>query len=223
MFLRFFLHFSSFLFIFHNVSSFLFIYLQFSSFLRSEDSEGTTNRACNTGRDNKKGDKLNTWMTRKHSFPWMMQTAVERWSVNESHEHALSLCSVTSRDTQRAPFPHPYHNQRVGCLVFHRQRVKQHQKKLGWNNTSAQQTAKVILTAWRHVLSQQTFVSGLDHCYELVTQRRVTIEEWPIWGWLRFHVSFFSFFFLLRKMFLLFLFSCISCKIFAAASICTGV
>ena len=73
--------------------------------VRSKDSERTTNRACNTGRDNKKGDKLNTWMRRRHSFPWTLQTAVERWSVNESQEYSLSLCSVTSCDTQRDPFP----------------------------------------------------------------------------------------------------------------------
>ena len=44
-------------------------------------------------------------MTRKHSFPWMMQTVCERCSVNESFECALSLCTVTCRHTQRATFP----------------------------------------------------------------------------------------------------------------------
>ena len=91
-------------------------------------------------------DRLKSWMTCKHSFVWLMQlqcilmqTAIQGWGVNVSHEYALNLCSVTFRDTQRAPLPRPYHNQRVGCLMFRRQRVKRHKEKLGWNNTSAQQ------------------------------------------------------------------------------------
>ena len=59
---------------------------------------------------------------------------------------SVCLCSVTFRDTQRALLPRPYHNQRIGCLMFHRQRVKRHKEKLGWNNTSAQQTAVAKVT-----------------------------------------------------------------------------
>ena len=65
----------------------------------------------------------------------LIQTAIQgRVVITSLVEYGLSLCGVTSRDTRRAlraPFPRPYHNQRVELRLF-RQRVKQqHQKKLG--------------------------------------------------------------------------------------------
>ena len=35
------------------------------------------------------------------------------------------------------PFLRPHPNQRVGSLMFRRQRVNRHKEKLDWNNTSA--------------------------------------------------------------------------------------
>ena len=65
----------------------------------------------------------------------LIQTAIQgRAVITSLVEYALSLCGVTSRDTgraSRAPFPRPYHNQRVE-LKLCKQRVKQqHQKKVG--------------------------------------------------------------------------------------------
>ena len=56
---------------------------------------------------------------------------------NKSCEHALSLCTVTFCDARCAPFLRPDHNQRVGSLMFRRQRVDRHEEKLDWNNTPA--------------------------------------------------------------------------------------
>ena len=58
--------------------------------------------------------------------------------------------------------------------MFHRQRVKRHKEKLGWNNASAQQTAVSKVTVQRHGDRELTFVSGLDHCNVLVIQRGIT-------------------------------------------------
>ena len=65
----------------------------------------------------------------------LIQTAIQGRAVIASLvQYALSLCSVTSRDTRRASralFPRPYHNQRVE-LKLCRQRVEQqHKEKLG--------------------------------------------------------------------------------------------
>ena len=47
----------------------------------------------------------------------LIQTAIQgRAVITSLVEYALSLCCVTSRETRRAsraPFPRPYHNQRV--------------------------------------------------------------------------------------------------------------
>ena len=64
----------------------------------------------------------------------LIQTAIQgRAVITSLVEYALSLCGVTSRDARRAsraPFPRPYHNQRVELRLC-RQRVKQHKEKLG--------------------------------------------------------------------------------------------
>ena len=56
----------------------------------------------------------------------LIQTAIQgRFVITSLVEHALSLRGVTSRDTRRAsraPFPGPYHNQRVELRLC-RQRV----------------------------------------------------------------------------------------------------
>ena len=64
----------------------------------------------------------------------MIQTAIQgRDVITSLVEYALSLCSVTFRDTRRASrasFTRPHHNQRVELRLC-RQRVKQqHKEKL---------------------------------------------------------------------------------------------
>ena len=85
----------------------------------------------------------------------LTQTGIQgRAVITSLVEYALNLCGVTSRDTRRAsraPFPRPYHNQRVELRLCRlcKQRVKQqHQKKLG-----LEQHFRAV-----------DFLPGLDHC-----------------------------------------------------------
>ena len=89
---------------------------------------------CNTRLDNTGWNRRNTWML-CYVVSFLMaryRTAIRACCDHKSREYALSLCSVTFRDTlcpPRASFRRTYHhNQRVVCLRFCRQRVK-HQPK----------------------------------------------------------------------------------------------
>ena len=65
-----------------------------------------------------------------HSHGLIQTTAQGRAVITSLVEYALNLCGVTSRDTRRAsraPFPRPYHNQRVELRLC----KQRHQKKLG--------------------------------------------------------------------------------------------
>ena len=66
-------------------------------------------RACNTCYETKR-NKIKTWMTRKHSFPWMMQTAVKcqrtSWICAQSvqcHVPWYATCSVRYHNQTRLP------------------------------------------------------------------------------------------------------------------------
>ena len=65
----------------------------------------------------------------------LIQTAIQgRAVITSLVEYALSLCGVTSRDTRRAsraPFPRPYHNQRVELRLCEQRVNQQHKKKPG--------------------------------------------------------------------------------------------
>ena len=78
-------------------------------------------------------------------FHGLIQTTIQgRAVITSLVEYALSLCGVTSRDARRAsraPFPGPHHNQRVELRLCRQRVMQQHQKKLAWNNTSAQWTS----------------------------------------------------------------------------------
>ena len=96
------------------------------------DCTSDTSRQQHTG-----WNGVNSWMVRYVVFHshGLIQTAIQgRAVITSLVECVLSLCGVTSRDTgraSRAPFPRPYHNQRVELRLC-RQRVKQqHQKKFG--------------------------------------------------------------------------------------------
>ena len=67
-----------------------------------------------------------------------------------------------------------HHNQRVVCLRLCRQRVEHQPKRnLALNSVLAQQTFVAKVTVCRREVSQQTFVSGLDHCCALIMQRGI--------------------------------------------------
>ena len=87
-----------------------------------------------------KWNGVNSWMVRYVVFHshGLIHTAIQARAVITSLvEYALSLCSVTSRDTRRvsrAPFPRPTRS--AGNVLSNNTR-----RNLAWNNTSAQQTS----------------------------------------------------------------------------------
>ena len=64
---------------------------------------------------------------------------------------------------------------RAVCLTLCRQGVKhQPKEKLGLDSVRAQQTFVAKVTVCRHVVSQQTFDSGLDHRSVFIIHRGIT-------------------------------------------------
>ena len=92
--------------------------------------------ACNAREDDQSMDGV------QHCFLsfGLIQTAIKD-AVSMSLTSARSDCAVSSfliRSVLCSPIPH--RNQRVVRLMFRRQNVEHHKKKLGWNNTSVQPT-----------------------------------------------------------------------------------
>ena len=99
------------------------------------------------------------------SFLGSTQTAVGECAVNnKSCEDALRLCSVSFRCARRAPFPRPYHNQRVGCLMLCRQRANRLEQHFLVTDHRSRGYRVTTCRLWL------TFVSGLDHYNVLITQ-----------------------------------------------------
>ena len=103
------------------------------------------------------------------SFLGTIQTAIRECAVNnKSCEYALRPCSVSFRGARRAPFPRPYHNRRVGCLMLCRQRVnrlEQHFRVTGHGSRGYRvTTCRLWLTC----------VSGLDQYNVLISPCEIT-------------------------------------------------
>ena len=83
------------------------------------------------------------------AFFWLDTDGLtEMRCYNKSRQYALSLCNVRFRGTLRD--------------TTHQATRHSTQGKLGWNNTSAQQTTVASLPC-NPVALELTFVSGLDH------------------------------------------------------------
>ena len=105
----------------------------------------------------------------QNSFLGSIQTAVRECAVNnKSCEYALRLCSVAFRCARWAPFPRPYHNRRVGCLMLCRQRVNRLEQSFLVTDHRSRGFRVTTCRLWL------TFVSGLDHYNVLITPRVIT-------------------------------------------------
>ena len=138
--------------------------MNFPVFARSVRPRTTEHCACNTGKDNKGWNSLNTWMLWRHSFVWLMQTDVQRCGVmgSTSLVSTRSLCAVLGSMVRSVTQP---------C----RQRVND--MKETWLEQHFHTTDNNSkLTEQHHVGWKLTFVSGFDHCNVLITWRRNTIN-----------------------------------------------
>ena len=79
---------------------------------------------CATREDNTRCDNVNTWMTCANTLLLLIQTAIQECAVTSLVSmRSVSVCAVSRSVIHVVLRSIPYHNQRVCCLTFCRQRV----------------------------------------------------------------------------------------------------
>ena len=152
--------------------SFLLLLLQVCWQMRSEGSEGTMSCPRALGKETTHNVTVTSWMTcAQQSFHGSMQTAIKN-EVSSGLTSARSDCAVSGVVMRFVLCAlTPYRNQRIELRLC-RERIKHHQKETWLERHFRATDHNNILTVWRHVGCELTFVSGLDHCTALTLALR---------------------------------------------------
>ena len=107
---------------------------------------------CATREDNTRCDNVNTWMTCANTLLLLIQTAFQECAVTSLVSmRSVSVCAVPRSVIHVVLRSQPYHNQRVWCLTFCRQRVLVQSRNLAGTTLPRNRLRVAKVTVYQHV------------------------------------------------------------------------